>query len=114
VVHAEIPAQAAITAGIGRIRTSLEESPALAVRAGSVAVIYRSLAGRGLVARRVEPGFDGEGLGVRGVKRRVERNFGAGREVKKFGAVTIPCDRPRERVHDSGRTGPALEEHGVI
>src|SRR5207302_1641126 len=93
VVHSEIPAQTVVAREIGRIGPTLKKCPALAIRAGSITIVDWSLAAAGLIARRIEPGFNGEGLSIGGVEGRIEGDFCAGSVIEEFGAIRIAGDR---------------------
>jgi len=114
IVHSEVPAQAVVAGEVGGVRAALKERPSLPIRAGGISVVDWRLAGSGLIAGGIEPGFDSEWLGIGRIERWIERNFCARREVEELGTIRIADDRAREWMDDSGRRLAAFEIHRII
>src|SRR5207244_11056221 len=85
--------------------SKLEGHPCLATWSGSgigLKVIGRRLPGGGLVARRVEPRFNGERLRIGRIQGGIPRNLSSGGEIEKFRTIAVAGQRAGKGMHHPG------------
>ena len=104
IIHSEVPSHLFATHIVSAWLT-LEENPSLPTWSGSgigVTVIDRRLPGGGLVARRVEPRFNGERLRIGRIQGGIPRNLSSGGEIEKFRTIAVAGQRAGKGMHHPG------------
>ena len=104
IIHSEVPSHLFATHIVSAWLT-LEENPSLPTWSGSgigITVIDRRLPGGGLVARRIEPRFDGERLRIGRIQGGIPRNLSSGGEIEKFRTIPVAVQRARKGMHHPG------------
>ena len=122
-IHSAVPSHAFVPrfSGIIEARRSLEKNPAGPVgESGRNAVVDRALPAIDLVARWIEPGFHGEGLGVFRIHGRVvgdhsvPGDLGPGGVIEKLRTIAVTYKRAGEWVYYPGSIGTCFEDHQIV